>query len=566
VLISEAKRRLRWDIIRHCKVVIAIRLAIRLLFLAANYSINKVRDFAQLPGNAIRRRRRFFEVTRAVKVGPLIIGRATDLDVLSRAMSLGPGPKEGKPRLVRPLVKTGAVAVLRAGGIDTIVKPLTDFDSAVQESRAVRRSVDLASSWNGKGSDRGRRSVVFLHNCYYNFFYLAAALRKRGWDAIAASLQDPNGPHAQFYQGEDVNLFDADPERYQHKLLDFFAEVESRFRMLHFYGVGTMTMFPAYFDTKRNFDALPVDFLRLRQLGIKIGYTVSGCLDGVAQSSINGWSGACQRCVWQLRPDICSDAANLAWGRKVHTMCDVVDTGGSPTLDWKANADTVFRDPLTFAIDPVLWHPELQIPDKYRLKRASGELIVYHAVGNYKLRSQNDRNIKGTGAILAAVDRLKKEGVLVRLEFVTNVPSKDVRFIQVQADVVVDQLNYGRYGAQASEALMLGRPTICYIKSDEPPGVSRIGFVEDCPIVSATEESIYEVLRDLLADENRRRELAKAGRDFALKWHSADACAERFELVYDRLMRGLPPTDGLWRSGVAEPGVGVGNDRVSQLS
>jgi hypothetical protein len=38
--------------------------------------------------------------------------------------------------------------------------------------------------------------------------------------------------------------------------------------------------------------------------------------------------------------------------------------------------------------------------------------------------------------------------------------------------------------------------------------------------------------------------LAKASRDFAVKWHSADACAERFELVYDRLMRGLPPTDG----------------------
>ena len=71
-----------------------------------------------------------------------------------------------------------------------------------------------------------------------------------------------------------------------------------------------------------------------------------------------------------------------------------------------------------------------------------------------------------------------------------------------------------------------------------------IGFVEDCPIVSATEELIYEVLRDFFAEEDRRRELAKASRDLAVKWHSADACAERFELVYDRLMRGLPPTDG----------------------
>ena len=39
----------------------------------------------------------------------------------------------------------------------------------------------------------------------------------------------------------------------------------------------------------------------------------------------------------------------------------------------------------------------------------------------------------------------------MRLEFVTDVPSKDVRFIQVQADVIVDQLNTGRYGAMLAK-------------------------------------------------------------------------------------------------------------------
>ena len=52
-------------------------------------------------------------------------------------------------------------------------------------------------------------------------------------------------------------------------------------------------------------------------------------------------------------------------------------------------------------------------------------------------------------------------------------PNKDVRFIQVQADIVVDQLNYGRYGAQAREGMMLGRPTVCYINKSEPPGSDR---------------------------------------------------------------------------------------------
>jgi glycosyltransferase involved in cell wall biosynthesis len=483
-----------------------------------------------------QRNRQLRKIARAVKVGPLIIGRSSDLDALSKGLSVISAPQNGELRQEHSIVKCGPVAIMRARDIDSLIKPLYEFEAEVSRSRAAARSSDLAP-----GSRRDRRSVLFIHSCYYNFFYLAGALRKRGWDAVSASIEDPNGPNANFYHGEDVNLFDPEPGQFRRKLVDFFAEVESRFRMVHFHGVGCMSIFPDYFDAWHSYNGLPVDFLRLRQRSIKIGYTVSGCNDGAAQSSVVNWSGACNRCVWQDQPQVCSDGPSLAWGRKFHTMCDMVDTGGSPALDWKGKDDKVFRDALTMALDPQFWRPDLEIPEKYRLERSPGELIVYHAVGNYELRSRNGRNIKGTGAILAAIDRLKSEGFPVRLEFVTNVPSKDVRFIQVQADVMIDQLNYGRYGAQACEGMMLGRPVICYLKKDELPGISRVPFVEECPIVSATEQSIYDVLKDLLLDQNRRRELAKASRDFALKWHSADACAERFEQVYDRLMQGLRP-------------------------
>ena len=91
--------------------------------------------------------------------------------------------------------------------------------------------------------------------------------------------------------------------------------------------------------------------------------------------------------------------------------------------------------------------------------------------------------------------------------------------------------------------MMLGRPTVCYILKDEPAGAERLETIETCPLVSATEGSIYEVLKDLLKDEAKRRMLSAASRAFALKWHSADACAERFERVYDRLMQGLPAVE-----------------------
>ncbi len=400
---------------------------------------------------------------------------------------------------------------------------------------------DYARDGDGSG---GKRSVVFLHHAYYNYLYLAAALRKRGWDAMCINIDDPDGPDQKYFHGEDLSLFDADPQKCQANLDQFFDAIAPRFRMVHFYGRGRMSFFPSFFDRTPRYDTLPSDFLRLRQLGVKIGYSVCGCLDGVAQSSVHKWSGgACDRCVWQTVPNICSDVGNLAWGHKLHMVADLIATEGFPALDWQAT-EKAYREPLTTALDPELWRPDLVVPEKYKLNRAPGELIVYHAVGNIETRARGGRNIKGTDAVLAAIERLKAEGFNVRIEFVTNVPSKDVRFIQVQADVIIDQLNYGRYGATAREALMLGKPTICYINKEEPTGAERLESIETCPLVSANEDTVYTQLKDLLQDAELRRAVGEASRAFAIKWHSADACAERFEIVYDRLMQGLPPEGG----------------------
>jgi hypothetical protein len=439
-------------------------------------------------------------------------------------------------------LRFGPVAVVRWKHLNNLLLRLKDAENALAGSGLITAQPFAVPTWS-KAGPSGQRSVLFLHHSYYNFFYLAVALRRRGWDAVSASIEDPNGPHAKYYHGEDVNLFDRDPGRYQRNLLDFFSEVEARFRMVHFYGRGRMSFFPESFDNRPAYDVLPTDFIRLRQRGVKIGYSVCGCLDGVAQLSVNSWSGACDRCVWQHQRHVCADDTNLAWGHKLHLMCDLIATEGFPALDWQGKGDKLFREPLTTALDPDFWRPDLEIPEQYRLKRSPGELVVYHGVGNYDTRAREGRGIKGTGSVMAAIDRLRVEGVPVRLEFVTDMPNKRVRFIQVQADIVVDQLNYGRYGAQAREGMMLGRPTVCYINKSEPPGADRLDSIETCPLVSATEHTIYEVLKDLLGNEAKRRAIGEASRAFALKWHSASACAERFERVYDRLMQGQSPTD-----------------------
>jgi glycosyltransferase involved in cell wall biosynthesis len=51
---------------------------------------------------------------------------------------------------------------------------------------------------------------------------------------------------------------------------------------------------------------------------------------------------------------------------------------------------------------------------------------------------------------------------------------------------------------------------------------------------------VYEALKELLHQPEKRRAIGVESRIYALEWHSADACAKRYEKIYDRLMAGRP--------------------------
>lgn len=386
-----------------------------------------------------------------------------------------------------------------------------------------------------------RRNVLFLFNSYYHFYYLAKALRKRGWDAITVSYEDPvSGPNKNYYHGEDVNLYDPDPNIFQKNIKNFYSYAMKRFNFLHFAGDGLLSFFPNNWHV----DA-PEDIIAWKHMGKKVAHTLSGCLSCVSQTSFSAWSlldakkPACDSCPWQNESRVCSDEKNLKWGAKVSAYCDLICAETTPALDYLASEKTVFN-PLTMCLDPELWKPDLVIADQFRIRRSEAEFLLYHGVGNYEARLKEDgRNIKGTGAVMAAIERLKSEGVNVRLLFASNMKNQDVRYLQAQADVIVDQLIIGEYGATAREGMMLGKPVICYLnlKGNDDKRYD-MQWKKEVPLVSATESTVYAVLKDLLLNPEKRRSIGMAGRSYALKWHSADACAERYEKIYDQIISG----------------------------
>ena len=85
---------------------------------------------------------------------------------------------------------------------------------------------------------------------------------------------------------------------------------------------------------------------------------------------------------------------------------------------------------------------------------------------------------------------------------------------------------------------MLGKPAVCFLRPAWLESVRRDvpGYVEELPVVSATPETVRDVLVELIEDPARRRELGEQGREFALKWHSAQAGARRFDRIYSELL------------------------------
>jgi glycosyltransferase involved in cell wall biosynthesis len=413
----------------------------------------------------------------------------------------------------------------------------------------ARRLAELLTIASGGGTEvlsesgfvpaRPRKpSVLFLHHCYYNYYYLAKALRARGWDAVSLSVDAPDSPDAKFWHGEDLVIHEPDNRIFKQKMDQFLEDNGNRFGMVQFCGMGRMSLFPDHWDTTPEFNKVPWDFLAFKQRGVKIGYTSSGCLDGIRQSSFRDWSGgACDKCMWETRPDVCSDLKNTAWGHKVASTVDLYATEGNPRLDYQG-MDFCYSEPLTQAIDADFWSLDLAIPEQYRIDRKPGEIIVVHSVGNFETRADATRNIKGTPAVVRAIENLQRDGIPIRLAFFKDVPSRDMRFIQAQADIVVDQLNFGRYGSTSREALMLGRPVVCNIRPGEPAGQPQLVSLAQSPIQHADEISIEAALRRLAADTALRHQIGLNSRAFAEQWFEKDACAARFEDVYAGLHNG----------------------------
>ena len=394
----------------------------------------------------------------------------------------------------------------------------------------------------GLGNRRGKR-VLYVGQAYYNSWYLSRALRTLGWKADVLNW-DLNPGSQMYYHGEDFRI----PYQNMGDVKNFFCFYLMALRqydVFHFANKGGLQFGePLRSGVKTLLGEEGFEIRFLKALGKKIVYSNNGCLDGVSQSAFARWStpSVCSICPWRNEPSVCSDERNLAWGAFRNAMADYQCTIGGNRVDYNDDP-TVHEVPEFYCLDSNMWHPELEIPQRYRYTYPTGTVLLYHAVGNHAERTDDSGvNIKSTHIYRPLVSRLKDEGMAVEMVFCTNIPNKEVRFYQAQADIFLEMLTYGWFGANAREAMMLGKPVVCYLRPEwlQSAREEVPEYVDELPIVNATPETVEAVLRDLIANKEKRLEIGRRSRAFAVKWHSAEAGAKRFNTIYSELVGRTP--------------------------
>jgi glycosyltransferase involved in cell wall biosynthesis len=145
------------------------------------------------------------------------------------------------------------------------------------------------------------------------------------------------------------------------------------------------------------------------------------------------------------------------------------------------------------------------------------------------LHAPSSRAKKGTEHVIAACEQLG-----VELEIVEGLDHREAFERYRGADVVVDQLNAGWYGVLAIEAMALGKPVVTFLH-DEAVRRTEEAFGLEVPILSATKDTLADVLRPLVESPEERARVGAASRAYVERVHDLGPMTDRLLDLYAHL-------------------------------
>lgn len=208
------------------------------------------------------------------------------------------------------------------------------------------------------------------------------------------------------------------------------------------------------------------------------------------------------------------------WTRRA----DVIVTG--TMIDAIGRSDVFNVQPC--CIDTNLWVAR----DEYsRHDGRTGPVTVIH--------TPNHRGFKGTEFLVAAVDQLRSEGLQVDLDLLERRPNSAVREAMRHADILAEQFIASIYALSGIEGMASGLPLLVNLESEPHTRVfRRYAYLDECPALSTTPETLTANLRRLVTDPALRETLGRAGRRYVEKYHSYTTAQYMFGSIYRRIVDG----------------------------
>lgn len=160
----------------------------------------------------------------------------------------------------------------------------------------------------------------------------------------------------------------------------------------------------------------------------------------------------------------------------------------------------------------------------------SGRPVVCHA--------PTHRQVKGTRHIMDAVSRLQGEGVDFEFTLIEGMSNEEARRAYAKADLLIDQVLAGWYGAVAVEFMALGKPVMAYIRNDD------LQFIPDAmknelPVISADPRDVCQVLRECLTGgAGRLKDRGRRSREYVERWHDRNKVAQMLKNDYETALAG----------------------------
>lgn len=158
----------------------------------------------------------------------------------------------------------------------------------------------------------------------------------------------------------------------------------------------------------------------------------------------------------------------------------------------------------------------------------NGEVKIIH--------TPNHRGCKGTEFLQVAVEELKQEGLLIELILMEKMKNTEVRRMMQEVDILAEQFIATNYALSAIEGLASGLPVLSNLEDESLVKMfRRYSFLNECPVLSTTPETLKNNLRLLITNPKLRYELGILGRQFAEKYHSYKMTKFLFTNIFDKL-------------------------------